>query len=718
MKSETYQRLAEYFNFISEGETSIDEIRSKIKAQEDFNMKIVFSMTDSDNKNYVTLLDLRNLLNSAQYDDEMLRKLVHLYDKNNDFALDYHEYSKLFEVSSEIADSYSMPDGEIQINEETYNLVISLILTELDLLKSASSLSNEIKKSSDFTTYEAFIAIDTNAKRYFDASDIANYMQSFGYSSLNSDKVLWRLDKDGDNKISYEEFQEIFAPCLSYSAFNFSNKSLSNNQTFNVNSHKKENADDNQHFNETNSPQYPSSNESPQDENQGNPKEEEIQNATKKEVERELPYNSRTQTNEYDNNSSPKYGREQIKFSEKYSQEKKNDLNNFEDTRNLKDATASIINQYQPLNSNSNDDIYQIKTHFKYGSDCLLENSPHRKVNSKKDDSEHKKGTPSFNNSAQYLNQSIKSSSNNFKATSSYQKESYESTYKQDHKPLLINQTKTDQSTINREADQFNTKNQYQASKTHFDYSLLNYNQFQQQLPSQPQSQNYQGFEKLNLGGLANNYSKNDYNPKQNHSSYQLERVASPSRNVYQKNEGYKASFTSSTYKEFDLIKQYSPKRALDYKINSPKKDFNDTLSSGIFSSTAPRNYHRVHYSPTRVASPVRYNGIQTSTQFNRSTNLPRDYTMNRNIKSSNLSHFLSNLANIENSIEKVKQELSMRCELTLDELFGLFDLKRRGQISLIDLKDGLISLNIFVNIDDVKEIFKKYDRDIDGYLK
>lgn len=751
MKAESYQRLAEYFNFISESESSVDDLRNKIKSQEDFNLRVIFSLADHESKNYVTLLDLRNLLGNSEYDDEMLRKLIHLFDKNNDFALDFYEFAKLFEISPELADSHVMPEGQIEISEDTYNLTISLLLTELDLMKSSVSLSNEIKSSTDFTTYEAFIAVDVDSKRYFDASDISNFMRNFGYSSPNADKILWRLDKDGDNKISYEEFQEIFAP--TFTRFNFFNKNQSQGQTFSSNQPAESSQ---QNFNSSQEKYYSSSYQGPSPiSNTNNFKQQEVKleenDGTENYDKQAEDYNreenpvdnaGHVQNNEtrgdfgnisgnnYESGKNWNYNYQAQTIKNEINENPKDSLSNQCTTKNIRETTSNIMNQYQyQATSSFKNEASQLKTHFKYGSDAaidsqLLERRPENQIH----ENNHNQDIPSFKNTNQNIDSQTLKSTSNFKEIN--QPKESQSNYNQANMEQSASFTSSQPMNNGKYSNVFAKYQMYQQHPSpSLDYNIQSYKTTENNLLNNSNYKYTQNEDRaLAINSALRYISKNDYNTKTvSRNNDHAERVSSPIRSVYYPHEIKESSKSKiSTNKDYLFEKYTSPNRIIDYGYSklyrSPMRySSNSYMSSpNRMYTSAPRNFQRVYYSPTRVISPSRYQ-LVTNSQIGSRINseyTTKDYSFNRTIKSSNLSYFFSDLTNIEIGIEKVKQEFSMRCELTLEELFSQFDLKKRGLISLLDLKEGLANLNIPIKIENVKQIFAKYDRDVDGYLK
>ena len=87
-------------------------------------------------------------------------------------------------------------------------------------------------------------------------------------------------------------------------------------------------------------------------------------------------------------------------------------------------------------------------------------------------------------------------------------------------------------------------------------------------------------------------------------------------------------------------------------------------------------------------------------------------------IKSQNLAKFLYDLVIVDSLSESNKESLSLRTDLSLRDLFDMFDISRRNSISLVDFKDTLKKLNINVPLTELKLAFKRSDIDMDGRLE
>lgn len=87
-------------------------------------------------------------------------------------------------------------------------------------------------------------------------------------------------------------------------------------------------------------------------------------------------------------------------------------------------------------------------------------------------------------------------------------------------------------------------------------------------------------------------------------------------------------------------------------------------------------------------------------------------------IKSQNLATFLYDLVIVDSLSESNKESLSLRTDISVKDLFLMFDISNRNSISLVDFQDTLKKLDIYVPLPELKLTFKRFDSDMDGRLE
>ena len=215
--------LLSYFKTLKEIDDEIEEIRVSLCQISQFSPLSLFEYLDIDSKSFLTLNDFKSFLRSqnSTYDERKLRKMIHNFDKDNDFSINLNEFLGLILPRKNLVlqknilsmvNSYNSNKNFNTTQEMNENLN-KLILKEMDLIKDLDEISAKIKNSKIFSTYEAFLAI-TGDDKYMTKLNLYNFLKKNGVYINDKEvtQLMFRLDADNDDRISYEEFKEMFYP--------------------------------------------------------------------------------------------------------------------------------------------------------------------------------------------------------------------------------------------------------------------------------------------------------------------------------------------------------------------------------------------------------------------------------------------------------------------------------------------------------------------------
>ena len=217
--------LLSYFLKVKELDDEIEQIRVSLCDISQFSPLSLFEHLDIDSKSFLTLNDFISFLRSQSttYDELKLRKMIHNFDKDNDFSLNLDEFlglilprknSVLQKNMLSMVNSYNQNNSSYNnITQDMKSNFNDLILREMKLIKDLDEISSKIKNSKIFSTYEAFLEIVGDDK-YMTKFNLYNFLKK-NEAYINDSEVaqlMFRLDADNDDRISYEEFKEIFYP--------------------------------------------------------------------------------------------------------------------------------------------------------------------------------------------------------------------------------------------------------------------------------------------------------------------------------------------------------------------------------------------------------------------------------------------------------------------------------------------------------------------------
>ena len=213
--------LISYFQRVKDLDDEIEVIRVLICESPQFSPLTLFNYLDCNNKCFLTLNDFKSFLRSQKsfFDERRLRKMIHNFDKDNDFSINLDEFLGLIVprknsvLKSTMCCMVYTYCYDNCVTPEIISYFNDLLLREMKLIGELDQIAAETKNSIQFSTYEAFLAIVEDDK-YMTKYNLNNFLKKNNVM-INDEEVeqlMFRLDADNDDRISYEEFKEMFYP--------------------------------------------------------------------------------------------------------------------------------------------------------------------------------------------------------------------------------------------------------------------------------------------------------------------------------------------------------------------------------------------------------------------------------------------------------------------------------------------------------------------------
>ena len=149
--------------------------------------------------------DLRAFLLSenANFDENKLRKLIHNFDKDNDFSLNLHEFTALIQSKRNKEKKEFLSNYKTDVPDEIKTDLKNLIEKEMELITELNEIAKEIKNSEIFSTYEAFTVI-VGLDKYITKKNLGKFLSDNFIEASEDDvnNIMFRIDADNDDKIS------------------------------------------------------------------------------------------------------------------------------------------------------------------------------------------------------------------------------------------------------------------------------------------------------------------------------------------------------------------------------------------------------------------------------------------------------------------------------------------------------------------------------------
>ena len=654
--------LLSYFKTIKEYDTKIESLRSSLCSNQNFSSLSLFSYLDKDLKSFLTLNDFKSFLNSQNisYDENKLRKLIHNFDKDNDFCLNLQEFSSLIKSKRINQKNEFLSNYKKEINEEIISDLKNILEKEMELITELNEIAKEIKNSEIFSTYEAFTVI-VGKDKYITKKNFGKFLND-NFMEVNEEdanNIMFRIDADNDDKISYEEFKEIFYPIKEDYSINNNNKYENNNYN---------NIDiANKYLNLENEKE---SNNFENMQEQNNENSEDIKNEDKKEEEEEKDDNIIDEDNNINQNNKKKKTTKKIILKPKLQ----SNINS--------DSETYLLHSPYTGNINENNNTYKNKC-----TSCGVQKKDNNIINNlvnKYNIEPENKNDLNIYQEENNINTNILREKNNI---NNIPNNEYNPEYKSGK----------------CKACQYTAKNIYTdlRTKNNNNIPIKSSDKFENENENILQENNYNNFnENKNDKNEENEYDINDIYKNKD----ELLKKYGINNNITNLNDQNEIDFTGfnfSTQKKFKPIKEVNDN--LDNINISPiqrlENDKTIFKSKKIISSNN-NNYYQENASSNFISSDLRTNII------------PKN---DINEKKQFLFKLFVDFIEKETELEKIKQSLLSCQDATPQNIFELFNKNNSNKISSSDILETLNSLSSKKSFesDDIKYIFKKYNKTI-----
>ena len=680
MESQAYPWLntfLSYFKTIKTYDTEIESFRSSISSIPEFTPLSLFTYLDKNLKSFLSLNDFKSYLSSenVEFDEIKLRKLIHNFDKDGDFSLNLKEFTYLIQSKRKKIKNEYFPNLKLELNQEIKNDLKTILEKEMDLIKELNDIAKEIINSENFSTYEAFTLI-VGKEKYITKKNFGkflndNYME---ISDEDVEQIMFRIDADNDDKISYEEFKEIFFTLNDDNFYN--NKNNTNNEIANKYLNLEEEKENNiyekieeqneeNNFNDNNNYNY--------NINQDEEDNKNIEEENNKNIEED------NKNIEEDNNINPDKKKKKTTKKVILKPKLKSNLNN--------DSESNFLHSQKPL---IKDEELNENNYIKKGK-CVNCGVPKKDITI----------TSKYN-----IEPEIDKKINNFEEQK-ISNINLKGKYNNNNLSIPKNENTHEHKSGGCKACLYTAKNIFSdlRSKNNINSPFIsndNYNINK----SEEVEENIEI--KKDMDNLEENKEEDD-NEDNEYDIYKnkdklLKKYGIISENSNQNLENNidVSNFNFSTQKKYTYIRENN------------NNDNNDNLNNNLPQEN--ENVNTLLKSKNKIPLSINNNLIETNYSSNVLSNSPRFSIIPKNDineKKKLLFKLFVNFIEKENEVRKIKENLSSCPEANPQNIFDLFNINQSNKISSSDILETLNSLssNDSINQDDIKYIFKKFNK-------
>ena len=227
LRYEEEKTVVTYLKDMMALETAVESDKSNLALKPDFNLIDAFRIFDVEASGMIEVQDLKITLQSLGLfvEDDQLNLLYEKYNVKLDGKLTYSEFCQMFspkhpEYSAILNSRTSYYVHKPHFRREEYfhpetrkafvEVFKSLFLAE----ETAQRERNSVKERPKFNVQDAFLACDIDGNGFIDPHELKVLFENHGfyYTHLEVNTLMERIDKDGDGRISFQDFTEELEP--------------------------------------------------------------------------------------------------------------------------------------------------------------------------------------------------------------------------------------------------------------------------------------------------------------------------------------------------------------------------------------------------------------------------------------------------------------------------------------------------------------------------
>ena len=216
------EKLIDAFREYVKLELELDEAKSRLASQPDFNLMDAYQMVDKFSKGWVTapeIIEALADLGAYPHKDDVYL-FVRRYDRDGDGRILYSDFCDALtpwdeSVASAMArrPAYHIQHGYCRTHFfmiETRNMFLSTLRTHFTVEEQAEMLRTRLSRRPNFNIHEAFQAIDRDSNGYLTRTEMRRILGDNGVYVSERDlcMLVGRFDRNNDGRISYAEFME------------------------------------------------------------------------------------------------------------------------------------------------------------------------------------------------------------------------------------------------------------------------------------------------------------------------------------------------------------------------------------------------------------------------------------------------------------------------------------------------------------------------------
>ena len=219
--SECLDKIKNLFTLIIFKQNENSLLKNQLFSYENFSPEIFFQKLDYFSKNNITTLDLLHYLEQHQFkfNDEIIRRFIKQYDKHGNFNLCFEDFLNIiipFDKNNDTNNQYYFDNNMNYANinfDELDEIFCMIMINELKLIGLIGDEIMKLRKINNFDSYQIFEEISKGNK--FINGEILFFFLEGKFNTMEIKRLVYFLDRNNDGLISFDDFHDLLIPIKS-----------------------------------------------------------------------------------------------------------------------------------------------------------------------------------------------------------------------------------------------------------------------------------------------------------------------------------------------------------------------------------------------------------------------------------------------------------------------------------------------------------------------
>ena len=219
--SECLDKIKNLFALIIFKQNENSLLKNQLFSYENFSPEIFFQKLDYFSKNNITTLDLLHYLEQHQFkfNDEIIRRFIKQYDKHGNFNLCFEDFLNIIIPFDKNNDTNNQDYFDNNMNyantnfDELDEIFCVIMINELKLIGLIGDEIMKLRKINNFDSYQIFEEISKGNK--FINGEILFFFLEGKFNTMEIKRLVYFLDRNNDGLISFDDFHDLLIPIKS-----------------------------------------------------------------------------------------------------------------------------------------------------------------------------------------------------------------------------------------------------------------------------------------------------------------------------------------------------------------------------------------------------------------------------------------------------------------------------------------------------------------------